>query len=62
MGPIQLGLITGQDHAFLDSLAQKEGADVLYEILETKKAPDGETLLEKANSLYREDLCTVEEV
>jgi type IV secretion system protein VirB4 len=62
MGPIQLGLITGQNHGFLDQLAQEKQADILYEILETKKAPDGESLLEKANSIYREDLSTKEEV
>ena len=61
MGPIQLGLVTGQDHAFLDELAQKEEADFLYEILEHKKTPDGESLLAKANVLYREDLSTEEE-
>ena len=61
MGPIQLGLITGQDHAFLDELAQKEEADILYEILENKKASDGESLLEKANRIYREDLSTKED-
>ena len=62
MGPIQLGLITGQDHAFLDELAQKAEADILWEILEHKKARDGETLLEKANRIYREDLSTEEDV
>ena len=36
LGPIQLGLITGQDHAFLDELLRKEQADVLYEVLEHK--------------------------
>ena len=60
MGPIQLGLITGQNHEFLDQLAQKQDADILYEILETKKAHDGESLLEKANRIYREDLSTEE--
>jgi type IV secretion system protein VirB4 len=62
MGPIQLGLITGQNHEFLDQLAQKQDADILYEILETKKAYDGESLLEKANRIYRDDLSTEEEI
>jgi type IV secretion system protein VirB4 len=62
MGPIQLGLIAGQDHAFLDELAQREEADILYELLEHKTAGDGENLLEKANRIYREDLNTLEAV
>jgi type IV secretion system protein VirB4 len=61
MGPIQLGLITGQNHEFLDQLAQQEEGDILYEILEAKKARDGESLLQKANAIFREDLSTVEE-
>ena len=60
MGPIQLGLITGQNHEFLDSLTENKETDILYELLEHKKAPDGETLLEKANRLYRDDLSTLE--
>ena len=62
MGPIQLGLITGQDHEFLDSLVENAKADILYELLEHKEAPDGESLLEKANRIYREDLSTLEAV
>ena len=62
MGPIQLGLITGQDHEFLDALAENAEADILYELLEHKKAPDGETLLEKANRIYRDELSTLEAV
>jgi type IV secretion system protein TrbE len=58
LGPVQLGLITGQDHPFLDSLAEKEGADMLFEILESKKAGDGESLLEKANAIWDESLST----
>jgi type IV secretion system protein VirB4 len=61
MGPIQLGLITGQNHEFLDQLAQQEEGDILFEILEAKKARDGESLLQKANAIFREDLSTVEE-
>jgi type IV secretory pathway VirB4 component len=62
LGPIQLGLITGQDHAFLDEVSQKDGADILYEILEHKTARDGESLLEKANRLFSEDLSTEDAV
>jgi type IV secretion/conjugal transfer VirB4 family ATPase len=61
MGPIQLGLLTGQNHEFLDQLAQQEEADILYEILEHKIAHDGQSLLEKANAIFREDLCTREQ-
>jgi type IV secretion system protein VirB4 len=61
MGPIQLGLITGQNHEFLDQLAQQEEGDILFEILEAKKARDGESLLQKANAIFRDDLSTMEE-
>ena len=62
LGPIQLGLLTGQDHAFLDEVSRRDDADILYEVLEKKTAPDGENLLTKANRFYNDDLNTEEAV